>query len=127
MSPQFTPAAYGPSTLVSAYKLDLSKGSGTTVALVDAYDDPNAESDLAGYRTQYGLAACTTAGGCFKKVSQSGSTTSLPAANSGWSGVQRVRRHHPTRRRRLRVLPRLSGDAHCCQRFRQSCIKSRGA
>ena len=43
-------------------------GPGQTVAIVDAYDDPNAESDLATYRSQYGLPACTTANGCFKKV-----------------------------------------------------------
>jgi subtilase family serine protease len=81
-----TPAGYGPSTLVAAYKLDQSKGSGQTVAVVDAYDDPNAESDLAVYRTQYGLPACTTANGCFKKVNQSGSTTNLPRSNAGWAG-----------------------------------------
>ena len=49
-----------------------------TVAIVDAYDDPNAESDLAAYRSQYGLAACTTANGCFRKVNQNGGT-SYPA------------------------------------------------
>src|SRR5450759_1403273 len=86
VSPNATPAGYGPSTLVAAYKLDRSKGSGQTVAVVDAYDDPNAESDLAVYRTQYGLPACTTANGCFKKVNQSGSTTNLPRSNAGWAG-----------------------------------------
>jgi subtilase family serine protease len=86
VSPNATPAGYGPSTLVAAYKLDQSKGSGQTVAVVDAYDDPNAESDLAAYRTQYGLPPCTTANGCFKKVNQSGSTTNLPPPNAGWAG-----------------------------------------
>ena len=85
ISPGATPDGYGPSTLAAAYNLDQSKGSGQTVAVIDAYDDPNAESDLAAYRTQYGLPQCTTAGGCFKKVSQSGSTTNLPAPNSGWA------------------------------------------
>jgi subtilase family serine protease len=56
------------------------------VAIVDAYDDPNAESDLATYRSQYGLPACTTANGCFSKISQTGSTSSLPTADSGWAG-----------------------------------------
>src|SRR5664280_1662708 len=86
VSPQATPAGYGPLTLAAAYKLDQSKGSGRTVAVVDAYDDPNAESDLAAYRTQYGLQSCTTANGCFKKVSQSGSTTHLPPPDAGWAG-----------------------------------------
>ena len=86
VSPQVAPAGYGPSTLVAAYKLDASKGSGQIVAIVDAYDDPNAESDLALYRAQYGLRACTTDSGCFKKVNQSGSTGSLPPADPYWAG-----------------------------------------
>jgi subtilase family serine protease len=79
------PTGYGPADLQSAYKLPSSTaGSGQTVAIVDAYDDPNAESDLAVYRSQYGLPACTTANGCFKKVNQSGGT-GYPAADGGWS------------------------------------------
>src|SRR5579875_1129268 len=81
-----TPSGYGPSDLQSAYALPSSTaGGGQTVAIVDAYDDPNAAKDLTTYRAQYGLPACTTASGCFKKVSQTGSTTSLPQANGGWA------------------------------------------
>ncbi|GAA1365007.1 S53 family peptidase [Streptomyces beijiangensis] len=82
------PSGYGPTQLQAAYGLTsaaASNGSGATIAIVDAYNDPNAEADLAKYRTQYGLSACTTANGCFKKVSQTGSTTSLPASDAGWS------------------------------------------
>jgi subtilase family serine protease len=87
VSPAATsPSGKSPSNLISAYALpSATAGSGQTVAIVDAYDDPNAEADLAVYRSYYGLPACTTANGCFKKVSQTGSTTSLPAANGGWS------------------------------------------
>ena len=46
-------------------------GRSDTVAIVDAYDDPNAESDLGTFRSTSGLAACTTANGCFRKVNQS--------------------------------------------------------
>ncbi|MET8725308.1 S53 family peptidase [Streptomyces misionensis] len=84
-----SPTGYGPSDIQSAYGLAsaaASKGSGETVAIVDAYDDPNAASDLNTYRSYYGLPACTTANGCFTKVGQTGSTTSLPAADSGWAG-----------------------------------------
>ncbi|MFJ2817233.1 peptidase S8 [Streptomyces sp. NPDC087294] len=84
-----TPTGYGPSDLQSAYGLtsaSSSKGSGETIAIVDAYDDPNAEADLATYRSYYGLSACTTANGCFSKVSQTGSTSALPTADSGWAG-----------------------------------------
>ncbi|QLJ00920.1 peptidase S8 [Streptomyces sp. NEAU-sy36] len=79
------PAGYGPASLQAAYNLpSATGGSGQTVAIVDAYDDPNAESDLAVYRAQYGLPACTTANGCFKKVDQSGGT-SYPRGDSGWA------------------------------------------
>ncbi|MEU1577023.1 S53 family peptidase [Streptomyces collinus] len=84
-----SPSGYGPTDLRSAYGLTsaaANNGSGRTIAIVDAYDDPNAESDLAAYRSHYGLPACTTANGCFKKVSQTGSTTALPTADSGWAG-----------------------------------------
>ncbi|OIJ67124.1 S53 family peptidase [Streptomyces mangrovisoli] len=83
-----TPSGYGPTNLQSAYGLTsaaASNGSGETIAIVDAYNDPNAESDLATYRSYYGLSSCTTANGCFKKVSQTGSTTSLPSSDTGWS------------------------------------------
>lgn len=78
------PSGYGPSDLQSAYKLPSStSGSGQTVAIVDAYDDVTAESDLGVYRSQYGLAPCTTANGCFKKVNQTGGSTP-PTANASW-------------------------------------------
>lgn len=78
------PSGYHPADLVSAYKLPSTGGSGQTVALVDSYNDPNAETDLAKYRSQFGLPACTTANGCFRKVDQNGGTN-YPANNVGWS------------------------------------------
>jgi hypothetical protein len=57
-----------------------------TVAIVDAFDDPNAESDLATYRSTFNLPACTTANGCFQKVNQSGNASPLPRTDMGWSG-----------------------------------------
>ncbi|CAK7284237.1 putative Ig domain-containing protein [Streptomyces misionensis] len=82
------PSGLSPANLHSAYNLPTTGGSGLTVAVVDAYNDPNAESDLATYRSQYGLSACTKANGCFKQVSQTGSTTSLPTNDSGWAGEE---------------------------------------
>ena len=80
-----SPSGYNPPDLQSAYNLPSSTaGSGQTVAIVDAYDDPNAESDLGVYRSQFGLPACTTANGCFKKVNQSGGTK-YPRSNGGWA------------------------------------------
>ncbi len=77
-----TPNGYAPSDLQDAYDLtSFSKhgGMGETVAIVDAYDDPNAASDVAVYRKQYGLPACTVATDCFTK--QKYATKSDP----GWA------------------------------------------
>jgi subtilase family serine protease len=79
------PSGYGPSQLRSAYNLTTS--STGTVAIVDAFDDPNAESDLQVYRSTLlpaGTPACTTASGCFTKVNQSGGTK-YPRSNIGWA------------------------------------------
>src|SRR3954465_4673313 len=51
-APNAVPSGYGPSDLRSAYAIT---GDGTTtIAIVDAYGYPGAESDLAVYRAQYG-------------------------------------------------------------------------
>src|SRR5579862_2007812 len=59
--------AWGPQDLQHVYGIPGDTGAGETVAFVTAYDDPQAESDLNAYRSQYNLAACTTANGCFTK------------------------------------------------------------
>ena len=74
-----------PSDLRAAYNISSEAGKGQTIAIVDAFDDPNAESDLGVYRTQYGLPACTTVNGCFKKVNQAGEAANYPKPNAGWS------------------------------------------
>jgi len=78
--------AYGlrPTMVRHAYGFDLvsNQGAGQIIAIVDAYDDPNIEADLAVFNQQFSLAACTTANGCFRKVYASGSK---PAANAGWA------------------------------------------
>jgi len=81
------PSGYGPADLQGAYNLAstaASAGGSQTVAIVDAYDDSTAEADLGTYRSTYGLPACTTANGCFKKVNQSGVQGSYPTNNQGW-------------------------------------------
>jgi hypothetical protein len=80
------PLGFGPPDLQDAYGIvseAASAGGTQTVAIVDAYNDPTAESDLATYRSQYSLPACTTAGGCFRKVDQRGGS-SYPPANREW-------------------------------------------
>jgi subtilase family serine protease len=80
-----SPTGYGPVQFQTAYSLPSSTaGAGQTIGIVDAYDDPNAETDLGAYSLTYGPPACTTANGCFKKVNQSGGTN-YPRADQGWA------------------------------------------
>lgn len=83
------PAGYGPADLASAYGLGAArgKGAGRTIAIVDAFDNPRAEADLAVYRRTFGLPACTTANRCFRKVNQRGAASPLPDGDPGW-GVE---------------------------------------
>ena len=81
-----SPTGLSPATIKSAYNYSTSStaGAGKTIAIVDAYDDPTAESDLAVFNSQFGLPACTTANGCFTKVNQTGGT-SYPRKDAGWA------------------------------------------
>ncbi|MFJ2397248.1 carboxypeptidase regulatory-like domain-containing protein [Streptomyces sp. NPDC087843] len=75
--------ALTPNDIQSAYRLTPG-GERQTVAIVDAYGYDAAEADLAHYRTQFGLPACTTDNGCFRKVDQRGGTN-YPKEDAGWS------------------------------------------
>ena len=82
-----TPSGYFPADLQSAYGLEsasASGGEGQTVAIVDAYDDPKAEADLATYRAKSSLPPCTTES-CFAKVNQLGEKANYPKPNRSWS------------------------------------------
>jgi hypothetical protein len=73
--------AYGltPAELHSAYEVPTTAGSAQTIALVDAYNDPNAASDLKAYETEFGLKGCKESS-CFTRVNEKGETAeaSLP-------------------------------------------------
>ena len=87
LSPMTTtaPTGLGPADIQSAYQLAGKTTGGRTVAIVDAYNDPQAEADLAVYRKHYGLPACTSASGCFTQVNQNGATSPLPSTDYGWA------------------------------------------
>src|SRR5579862_5960547 len=60
--PPATPAGYSPAQVLHAYGFDkisfsgvAGDGTGQTIAIVDAYDDPNIASDLAAFDTQFKL------------------------------------------------------------------------
>lgn len=76
-----------PEDLHDAYSLpeETAAAGAQTIAVVDAFDDPTAESDLAVYDEQFGLPACTTANGCLRKVNQQGQASPLPRKNGGWA------------------------------------------
>src|SRR3569623_1736919 len=84
-----TASGSGATDLKSAYNLDTSVDPGATIAIVDAYGYSNLASDLAVYRSQYGLPPCTVANGCLKIVNQNGQTAPLPSnppAGDDWTG-----------------------------------------
>jgi hypothetical protein len=83
---------FDPKDLHEAYKLPEKGGSSSTIAIVDSFNDPYAESDLQKYREKYKVyykgteTACTEANGCFIKVNQKGETKNYPENESLWSG-----------------------------------------
>src|ERR1700690_2976748 len=79
-------AGWAPCNLRSAYKLtalSTTHGRGQTVAVMDAFDDPDAEADMGPYRSNFGLPPCTTAGKCFEKVNQEGVQGNYPTGDMG--------------------------------------------
>jgi hypothetical protein len=91
------PMGYTPAQIRHAYGIDLisfggitGDGSGQTIAIIDAYDDPKfvnstsanfVNSDLHKFDVQFGLPDPPS----FRKVAQDGSSN-YPAANAGWAG-----------------------------------------
>src|SRR4051812_37948282 len=90
-SPFGTPGPTGttPTQIRHAYGFDqisfnngtvAADGSGTTIAIVDAYDDPNIANDLHQFDVKFGLPDPI-----FTKVNQNGASTP-PTADHGWAG-----------------------------------------
>ncbi|HXM56959.1 MAG TPA: S8 family serine peptidase [Candidatus Dormibacteraeota bacterium] len=79
ITPNALPSGFGPADLLSAYNLPAGAGAGQTVAIVDAFSNPNIASDLATYRTTFGLGAAN-----LTIVNQSGQTSPLPSTDVGW-------------------------------------------
>ncbi len=74
-----------PEDLHRGYNLPAQASSQQTIALVDAYNDPDAENDLEIYSKEFGLPLCTKANGCFRQINQEGNTSPLPTDEGGWS------------------------------------------
>jgi len=81
-----SPGGFHPSDIASAYGIAAGGGAGVTIAIVDAYDSPNAAADLTTFSAQFGLASTSTSA-CpftFTKVNELGSAAPLPKRNTGW-------------------------------------------
>ena len=81
-------SGYTPGELRSAYEIQQAsdnRGQGATIAVVDAYRNPAAASDLAVYRRHFGLPACTVTSGCLRIVNEHGKRTGLPGTQPGWA------------------------------------------
>jgi subtilase family serine protease len=83
-----SPIGLTPAQVKSAYGFSsvnfgsvVGNGAGQTIAIVDAYNDPNVASDLTKFDQTFGLAAPPS----LKIVNQSGGS-SLPQSDRGWSG-----------------------------------------
>jgi hypothetical protein len=84
-------AGYGPASLRNAYKIATAaatRGAGVTVAIVDAFNDPHAASDLATYRAHFHLGRCGTTHHCLRIVNEYGHASPLPLADGGWAAEE---------------------------------------
>jgi uncharacterized protein (TIGR03382 family) len=84
--PDVLPSGFGPTQLWAAYAIDPTVTPNATIAVIDAFGYPTLESDLAGYRSTFGLPPCTVASGCLTIINQTGQTSPLPAASSTQNG-----------------------------------------
>lgn len=79
-SPQQISQAYGFNQISFANGTIQGNGSGQTIAIVDAYNDPHIASDLAAFDSTYGIAAPPS----FAVVNQNGGSN-LPISNTSWA------------------------------------------
>jgi subtilase family serine protease len=92
------PGSYTPAQIQQAYGFNTiplpagqsynSLGSGETIAIVDAYNDPNILSDANVFSSQFGLPQFNSGRGSptFTQVNENGSARHLPTTNVQWAG-----------------------------------------
>ena len=83
------PSGFGPTQLHAAYQLPATAPGKQTIAIIDAYKNPNVFKDLKAYNLAFGLPVfpkCSAKhkASCFQVLNQSGNATPLPAGNVGW-------------------------------------------
>jgi hypothetical protein len=74
---------YSPAQIKHAYGFDQvsGNGAGQTIAIVDAFNDPNIANDLSVFSQNFGLPAAN-----LKVVSQTGGSVNNIKTDSGWAG-----------------------------------------
>ena len=85
-------AAYGVNAI--SFNGTVGNGAGQTIAIVDAYNDPNIISDASSFSSQWGLQQFNVSGGPTLKVLNETGGTSLPANASpgGWDNGRKTSR-----------------------------------
>lgn len=71
-----------PSDLRNAYALPAETGGHPLVVIVDAYNAPTLEADLATYSREFRLPQCTAGNGCLRIVGENGQASDLPFPHS---------------------------------------------
>ncbi len=85
--PKTAPNGLSPREVATAYGFTTTGGSGSTLAVVDAYGDPTITADLEAFSGEYGLRPCTTSDKCLTKVNETGGTktAAAPHRTTGWA------------------------------------------
>jgi hypothetical protein len=96
--PSSRPVGYTPAQIRAAYGFDqvtfadgrggtvAATGAGQTIAIVDAYNDPNVAAEVAAFSRQFSLPQFNVPGGpALKVTSQTGSVTALPLNDADWA------------------------------------------
>jgi hypothetical protein len=82
-------AVYTPQQIRTAYGVNLlpNQGQGTTVAIVDAFNDPNINSDLSIFSNDFGLPQMNGVGSnpTFKIMTPTGQSTPANAPHNDWA------------------------------------------
>jgi subtilase family serine protease len=86
------PSGYGPAAFHAAYTTNTTASGNKIIAIIDAYDQPNIQSDLNAYSAAFGIPSLPACKGpitnsstpCFAKVNQQGATNKMPRADAGW-------------------------------------------
>src|SRR5262249_14646906 len=87
--PQLGSPPFGPADFHTGYNLPTTVTGKKTIAIIDAFSNPNVLADLNVFNAHFGLPAtkkCKKAKqtNCLAVLNQNGATSPLPPGNTGW-------------------------------------------